>query len=113
MESADEFFKVAKLAELEDGGQGKLVRAGVKKLALFLRDGELYCIQNFCPHAGGALALGQVQGCVVKCPRHNWGFDFQTGECLTNPRYDVKRYECRVDDDGWVIVGVPDDGRLI
>ena len=112
MESADKFFKVAKLTDLEEG-KGKLVRAGLKKLALFLHEGELYCIQNFCPHAGGFLAMGDVKGCVVKCPRHNWGFDFTSGACLTNQRYDVKRYETKIDEDGWVHVGVPDDGAII
>lgn len=112
MERADKFFKVAKYDELAPG-EGKLVRAGLKKLALFLHDGELYCIQNFCPHAGAFLALGEVKGCVVKCPRHSWGFDFTTGECKTNPRYDVRQYECKVDDEGWVHVGLPDDGSLL
>ena len=101
------FFKVIRREELVEG-QGKLVRAGIKKLAVFLHEGNLYCIQNFCPHAGGFLALGEVKGCVVKCPRHNWGFDFRTGDCLTNPRYDVRRYPVR-EEEGWVLVGVSDD----
>lgn len=111
METADTYIKVIELDSVEEG-QGKLVRAGLKKLALFLHEGELHCIQNFCPHAGGALALGPVSGCVVKCPRHDWGFDFTTGECLTNGRYEVKRYPLKVED-GWVYVGVPDDGKII
>ena len=112
MERADTFVRVARRDELTEG-EGKLVRAGIKKLALFLHEGELYCIQNFCPHAGGVLALGEVAGCVVKCPRHSWGFDFVSGECLTNKRYDVKRYETKGDEEGWVCVGVPEDGLII
>lgn len=112
MERADKFVKVAKLSDLEEG-QGKLVQAGLKKLALFLHQGQLYCIQNFCPHAGAFLALGEVKGCIVKCPRHSWGFDFTQGTCVTNPRYDVRRYTTMVDDEGWVHVGLPDDGSII
>jgi nitrite reductase/ring-hydroxylating ferredoxin subunit len=107
----DSYFKVARLEDLTDG-EGTIVRAGVKKLALFLKDGELFCIQNFCPHAGAFLGLGDVKGCIVRCPRHSWGFDFTTGACVTNPRYDVKRYATKVED-GWVLVGIPDDGNLI
>ena len=112
MEHADRFIKVAKRADLQEG-QGKLVQAGLKKLALFVYQGEVYCIQNFCPHAGGFLALGAVKGCIVQCPRHSWGFDFTQGTCVTNPRYDVKRYPTQIDDEGWVLVGVPEDGSLI
>lgn len=105
MEPAEIFYKVAKFADLVPG-EGKLVHAGIKKLALFLHEGELYCIQNFCPHAGGFLALGEVKGCIVKCPRHAWGFDFTDGSCKSNPRYDVKRYQTRVEGE-WVLVGLP------
>jgi 3-phenylpropionate/trans-cinnamate dioxygenase ferredoxin subunit len=108
MQSADQFYKVIELSALKPG-EGKLVYAGIKKLALFLLDGELHCIQNHCPHAGASLALGAVKGCIVKCPRHDWGFDFTDGSCKTNPRYDVKRYATRVED-GWVYVGLPADG---
>ena len=111
MERADTFIKVVKVEDLQEG-QGKLVRAGLKKLAVFLLGEDIHCIQNFCPHAGGSLAHGEVHKCIVKCPRHDWGFDFTDGSCVTNPRYDVKRYEVKVDD-GWVLVGVPDDGKLI
>ncbi len=107
MEQADKFIKVIRLEEVEQG-KGTLVRAGLKKLALFLHEEELHCIQNFCPHAGAFLALGDVTGCVVRCPRHSWGFDFTTGECKTNARYSVKQYETRVEE-GWVLVGLPDD----
>lgn len=107
MERADRFFKVAQRDELEEG-RGKLVRAGIKKLGLFLHEGEVYCIQNFCPHAGGFLALGPVSGTIVRCPRHSWGFDFTTGECKSQPRYEVKRYVVEVREDGWVYVGMPE-----
>ena len=103
-------FKVARVADLKEG-EGKLVFAGVKKLALFLYKGKVHCIQNTCPHAGAFLAAGEVSGCVVSCPRHSWGFDFTTGACKSNPRYEVQRYAVEIEgadvfvelpeDDGW------------
>jgi nitrite reductase (NADH) small subunit len=99
--------KVAKLADLKQG-EGKLVYAGVKKLALFLYKDQVHCIQNSCPHAGGFLAVGEVKGCLVHCPRHDWGFNFVTGECKSNPRYDVQRYAVAIED-GEIFVDVPDD----
>lgn len=104
----DEYTRVARLDELREG-QGKLVFVGAKKLALFLVDGQTHCIQNFCPHAGGYLAAGEVSGCVVKCPRHSWGFDVTTGKCLTNKRYEARTYPTRVDEEGWVLVAVDED----
>lgn len=107
VEPADIFYKVSAFSDLVEG-EGKVVFAGVKRVAIFLADGKLYCIQNNCPHAGGHLGIGAVSGCIVKCPRHDWGFDFQTGACKTDPRYSVKRYEVKLED-GDVFVGLPEE----
>lgn len=111
MEPADQFFKVLKADALNEG-EGRTVQAGLKKIALFNLDGEFHAIQNFCPHAGGFLGMGEVRDDCVRCPRHAWRFDIKSGKCLTNPRYDVRRYQVKVED-GWILVGIPSDGSLI
>lgn len=105
------FFKVLKDAALKEG-QGRVVRAGLKKIALFRRDGEIFAIQDFCPHAGGSLGSGEFKNGVVNCPRHGWGFDVATGACLTNPLYEARCYPTRLEGD-YILVGVPDDGALV
>lgn len=112
-EPADTFVKVLAADEIAEG-EGRTVQAGVKKIALFRYEGELHAVQDFCPHAGGSLGGGhfsQKKG-VVRCPRHAWGFDVTDGSCLTKPTYGLKRYEVR-EQDGWISVGVPDDGKLL
>lgn len=111
MESADQFFKAVAVDTLGDG-EGRVVQAGLKKIALFRLGDHYHAIQNFCPHAGGFLGLGTVKDGCVRCPRHAWKFDIRSGSCLTNPRYDVRRYQTKIED-GWVWVGVPDDGGLL
>lgn len=101
------FFKVIKDAALQEG-QGQVVRAGLKKIALFRRDGEVFAIQDFCPHAGGSLGSGEFSNGVVRCPRHGWGFDVATGACLSNPLYQARSYPTRLEGDD-ILVGVPDD----
>ncbi|AWV89051.1 Rieske (2Fe-2S) protein [Bradymonas sediminis] len=105
------FFKVLKDSALEEG-EGKVVRAGLKKIALFRRNAEIFAIQDFCPHAGGSLGSGEFANGVVKCPRHGWGFDVATGACLTNSIYEARCYPTRLED-GYILVGVPDDGALV
>jgi NAD(P)H-dependent nitrite reductase small subunit len=111
VERADEFFKAVPVDDLSEG-EGKVVQAGLKKVALFNLEGEYHAIQNFCPHAGGFLGMGTVSGDCVRCPRHAWKFEIKTGKCLTNPRYEVRRYPTKVED-GWVWVGIPTDGGLL
>jgi nitrite reductase (NADH) small subunit len=53
-------------------------------VALFHADGEFYAMDGVCPHQGGPLGKGVLQGCVVTCPWHGWQFDVRTGQHVTN-----------------------------
>lgn len=106
LEKADRFVEVGRREDLK-AGEGTIVFVETKRLALFEVEGELFCIKNSCPHAGGHLGRGRVQGCKVFCPRHDWAFDVQTGACETDPRYSVKRYAVKVEN-GAVFVGIPE-----
>lgn len=48
-------------------------------MALFRVDGEVVCIQAFCPHLEGPLFQGSVAAGEVTCPWHLWRFDLRTG----------------------------------
>ena len=52
--------------------------------------------QNICPHAGGTLGEGNVEGDTVTCPLHGWQFNLQTGACLNEPGNDIKIYPVEV-----------------
>lgn len=107
VQPAEQFVKVLAEEELEEGGS-HVVRAGVKRIALFKLEGEIFAVQDTCPHAGGSLGAGpfSTKRGIVRCPRHAWGFDVKTGECKTKPSYCLKRYAVRRED-GWISVGMP------
>ena len=98
-------FKVVERSRLVQG-RGRVAWAGTTKIAVFLVDGRVYAMKNFCPHAGGSLGTGRVNGLVVECPRHKWGFHLQTGACLKQKMYAVKTYPAEVRD-GYVWVDIP------
>ena len=88
----------ASLCELDElkEGEGKYVEIGGFKLALFLNEGTVYAMDNFCPHAGGNLAAGWVhEGCAV-CPWHAWPFRLDNGELRDSPGVKVTTYKTRV-----------------
>ena len=41
--------------------------------------GRYYAAQGRCPHMGGRLADGKLQGQIVTCPLHGSTFDVTTG----------------------------------
>jgi nitrite reductase (NADH) small subunit len=91
-----EMIKVAETSDLQPG-EGKTVTVGERDLALFNVDGKFYCIDNTCPHRGGPLGEGRLEGCVVTCPWHGWRFDVSTGVSPVVPTAKVEKLECVVE----------------
>ena len=77
-------------------GTGKTVTAGGKELAVFNVEGTFHVIDNECPHRGGPLGEGELEGCLLTCPWHAWQFDVRTGESVTDDSK-VAVYPCKVE----------------
>jgi nitrite reductase (NADH) small subunit len=90
------FVKVASTTDLAPG-QGKRVEIQGRKIALFNLEGRYQAIDDACPHRGGPLSEGEVQGDVVTCPWHGATFKIPSGEVLSPPaRAGVASYPTRV-----------------
>ena len=85
------------LAELPPG-KTALVTVGGIDVALFRRGEEVFAIGNECPHQGGSLCDGAVEGDIVICPLHGWEFDLRSGACMTVPGESVPRFTVTVED---------------
>ncbi len=90
------FVKVASVNEIQ-AGQGKAVTVGDREVGLFQCDGKICAVDNVCPHAGGPLSDGDIQGSVVTCPWHGWRFDVCTGVSPMNPAAKITTYEVKVE----------------
>ena len=99
-----EFVKVVAAADLAPGSCTEVV-AGGHAIALCHAEGAFHAIGNRCPHRGGPLGQGLLDGHVLWCPWHAWTYDVTTGVSTVNPDIRVERYEVKVED-GQVMVRV-------
>lgn len=59
---------------------GKKVFVNDKEIGLFLtNEGEIFAVNNICPHKEGPLSEGTVSGSYVYCPLHDQKIDLKTG----------------------------------
>jgi nitrite reductase (NADH) small subunit len=89
-----EFLPALAAADLPPGRAAE-VTVGGRAVALFNVDGTFHALAGRCPHRGGPLGQGFLDGPQVSCPWHNWTFDVTTGrnvasDDLVVPRFDVK-----------------------
>ena len=85
-------------AELVPAGHSAEVVADGKIFAVFNVDGVYHVLDGICPHAGGPLGKGVLQGNIVTCPWHGWQFDVNSGQHCLNQRLCQTRYETRIED---------------
>lgn len=89
-----EWVRIAAIDDIPEGSGAEFVAAD-RIVAVYRTAGSLYALDGVCPHAGGPLAKGKLDGCIVTCPWHGWQFDISTGRhCLnanlTQPHFPVK-----------------------
>ena len=108
--------KFTRLANSNDLTEGTMKKYQVqdKEILIARIEGKYYASQNKCPHFGGDLSKGKLEGTIVTCPLHGSQFDLRNGQVvrwlkgsgllskvgkiLKSPRQ-LTTYNVRVEDD--------------
>jgi nitrite reductase/ring-hydroxylating ferredoxin subunit len=80
-----------------------------KSLALFNIDGELFAIDDSCPHQGSSLCGGKLEGRVISCGAHGLRFNLQSGYLLNSTQVKVNNYPVEIIDGQAFIVLVSEE----
>jgi nitrite reductase/ring-hydroxylating ferredoxin subunit len=67
-----------------------------KSLALFNVEGDLFAIDDSCPHQGASLCGGRLDGRVIQCCAHGLRFDLRSGYLLNSTAIKVANYPVEV-----------------
>lgn len=75
-----EWLDIGTLEDIPPRG-ARVVKTSRGDIAVFrTADDELFALDDRCPHKGGPLSQGIVQGHGVTCPLHNWVISLETGK---------------------------------
>jgi nitrite reductase (NADH) small subunit len=85
--------------------EGRSVRIGERRVAVFRLPGGWAAIDHACPHKGGPLSDGIVADGCVTCPLHGQRFSLRTGERQDADGAGVQTYEVR-ECDGYLELGL-------
>jgi len=73
------YVKIADINEIPIGSKKKIETAMGTILVVNIR-GDFYALDNKCPHMGGSLGDGTLEGNHIICPKHGATFDVTTGK---------------------------------
>src|SRR6202165_2527076 len=102
----DDFVSVARVGDVAPGTATTVV-VDEREIALFNVDGTFYALENTCPHQGGPLAEGWIEGKPVTCPWHAWCFRLDDGKMTLGEYASVEAFDVRVEADDVKISRVP------
>jgi nitrite reductase/ring-hydroxylating ferredoxin subunit len=85
-------------------GEGRAFGVGRHQVAVFrLRDGSVRAVSAVCPHRGGPMADGQIDGRIVLCPLHLNAFELDSG-CSVTGQSPLRSYPVLVDADQNIVL---------
>ena len=73
--------EVGKTTGFEEGTARKVLLQGHEILLARIKD-NYFAVDNRCPHLGGDLSKGSLEGTIVTCPRHSSRFDLRDGKVV-------------------------------
>lgn len=104
------FHRALPLDELVEGVATRIMVDG-QAVLLALIDGVPRAVTDVCPHNGASLADGVLRGACVTCPAHLWRFSLIDGTRQGRPDVRILVFPCRVANDGWIEVDLPEAQR--
>lgn len=102
--TADGYTAVAFASQVTAEKAGTFPVPGGAIVAIFRYGGTLYAMDNACAHEDGPVGEGAISGNCVRCPYHDWEYDFTTGACRTDPERSQATWAVR-ERDGVLWVG--------
>lgn len=98
-----DFIKIAKVNDFQDKHIKSYSIMGKKVGVVRESNGNFFAVEVGCKHQGADLTEGKVEGLVATCPRHQWQYDLQTGECLNHDSPKLRRYALKIENENILI----------
>ncbi|WP_225334007.1 Rieske (2Fe-2S) protein [Halomicrobium urmianum] len=97
MATTEEYERATALDDLAESGR-EVVSVGGHTVALFHHEGEVYAVDNRCPHMGFPLSEGTVEDGLLTCHWHHARFELACGDTFDVWADDVQTFPTDVRD---------------
>jgi nitrite reductase (NADH) small subunit len=92
-----EFVRLCSQGELPATGKVREFMVGDRAICVANVDGAICVLDGLCPHEGGPLGEGSIEGGKLVCPWHAYAFDVRTGATDEDPDVNAEVLEAKVE----------------
>ena len=97
------FIKLTAEPELPPVDEAKEFPCGARTFCVANINGVYSAMDNVCPHRGGPLGQGMIEGSKVVCPWHGWAWDTRSGQAVQDPSMKVAVYPLKMEGEDMLI----------
>ncbi len=107
---SNNWIEVGNLSDIPQRG-ARVVRCEEGDIALFrTAEDKVFALRDLCPHKGGPLSQGMVQGDRVACPLHDWKIHLDSGHAVAPDEGCAARFPVKIEGDKILLSLTPDTG---
>jgi len=105
MSAAEQYVNAGPVGSIPVGEKRTLYTDDLT-IVLVNLDGEVFALDDRCPHQGGPLTRGTLNGETLMCPWHCWSFNVRTGRPeWPETGWRATRYPVKIED-GQILVRI-------
>lgn len=93
-----DFVRICSQADVPAEGKIKEFVVNGRALAVTKVDGKVCVLDGTCPHEGGPLGEGSIEGGKLVCPWHSYAFDVKTGANDEDPEVRAEVLDAKVEE---------------
>ncbi len=97
LESKSEWHDLGSTDRFKDGST-TYVKKEYRSVFVFRSGDDFKVYDSTCPHQVTNIPELSICENHLTCPKHQWKFDLQTGECIEKGTHPLKSFETRVED---------------
>ncbi|MBL0225783.1 MAG: Rieske (2Fe-2S) protein [Geobacteraceae bacterium] len=91
-------ISAAKISDIPNFGKKVITISGQELLFVNIK-GNIFAVENECPHQGSPLNAAVVKDGSISCPRHGYRFNLADGSCSDHPELTLKTYRVELSGD--------------
>jgi len=88
----------AKISDIPNFGK-KVVSVSGREILLVNIKGNIFAVENECPHQGSPLSAAIVKEGFISCPRHGYRFSLRDGKCAEHTELELKTFPVQLSGD--------------
>ena len=97
LDSKPDWHDVAAVADIPQD-KADCFEVDGRHLFTYRKGDDITVYDSRCPHQETDIPLS-LEGKTLTCPKHEWAFDIESGECIAKGKRPLRRFEHKVEKD--------------